>query len=523
MKINVLFLFFSIGLFAQNDKTLVFNQYIELEQGVNVKLASKKLVSDYSFDKLILKDLSYLLLGETSPSEGLEATFNEDKNKISLSGGIFSGQHYLVTAKGDFSTTDKGIYFFDENNGSTDAKISINYFHSIWSTRKYFKPIKNKKVQRGFYKIETAKRKKIADLLKDYHYSWILLTHKGIPVENLESTIEELNAAVKKYDYVLELEGDFVEKVDSAHVNTFIKEKKISSRSAVVIQSIIIEDDDAKKVTLPIKPESSENIHDLKLESYDIEKAITLYEKTLTSIDSITDIISTTEIEQAQPYWNSKKLIYFGGSPFYTRETISKVYTFNESLPFNKQFNDAIGDLFGVDMQVGYFYQTKPESYSMVKTFYTRLTGQIARGSNVDGFKKQTYEFPSTIGDTLSTGIITNPNKIEGNYNTDGQLYNYGLKTSVGVEAYLYPSTHFGLFGQIGYSHVEFDTGKGKDSEIYNMRLGILINLKSKEKNFATLQFFADRSDLSKSPNSEDKDLRFGFKLGIPFYFKSQL
>ena len=119
--------------------------------------------------------------------------------------------------------------------------------------------------------------------------------------------------------------------------------------------------------------------------------------------------------------------------------------------------------------------------------------------------------------------MVLSPNSKEGNFNKKGNPYSSGNSFALGTEAYWYPFERFGLFGQIGYNNLNFDTGEGEDVEIYSLRLGLLFNIKGKEKNYATLQLFADRSDLSLSPNSNDEDLRFGFKVGVPFNFKSNL
>ncbi|PZW39033.1 hypothetical protein LX95_02173 [Mesonia algae] len=54
------------------------------------------------------------------------------------------------------------------------------------------------------------------------------------------------------------------------------------------------------------------------------------------------------------------------------------------------------------------------------------------------------------------------------------------------------------------------------------MRLGILFNLKNKEKDkpLVTIQTFLDRADLSLSPNGKDNDLRFGLGIGLPINLK---
>jgi len=512
---------------AQENKTLKFDKNASLLfQESPITLSSKRLVSSYSFNKLVFKDLSHLLLGDSNLSEGIEASFDGNTSEISLSGTVYSGDNRLINVKGNFSATDNDIYFIDENNGSTNAKITLNYYRAFKGGRWYDSPITSDKSKRGFYKIEKAKQLEISNIIKDYYHTTVLLEKAGISVPTIDiansdtkqckvenctnNNLYSFNNEIIKFGYSL-----YVKDIDINTINkdtAYITAKKLkgSPKNNKFVTNIIKSDDEKIKIPKTLDKEVS----------YDIDKVLALYEKTITAMDSITSKLIKIEETTAQPYWNSKKLSFFGVSPFYEREEIKNVFLENATVSFEDQFQNTSGDLFGIEGQVGYFYQAKKSTYK-TKMFFTRATLNIGRGSNIKAFTSRTYT--STITDTINSQTITEPRERDGNFNINGNSYNFAFNLGLGGEVYWYPTERFGLFGLIGYNNLNFDNGKGKDIEIYNLRLGTLFNIKSKDKEFATLQLFADRSDLSLSPNGSDENLRFGFKIGLPFNFKNKL
>ncbi|MCC4214717.1 hypothetical protein [Leeuwenhoekiella parthenopeia] len=510
--LNWAMLFFTVSAFSQH--ALTFNSTVDFEPDETaIELQSNKLVSSYSFNKLIFEDVSYLLLGGSAPSEGLEAAFDESKSNIALSGIVTSNDWFILSVKGDLSATDEGIYFIDEQNGSKKAKIALNFYRPFWGRRSYDSPRTSVASQRAFYTIEKAKQYKIAALLKDYYYTTYLLEDAGIPVKHiLNDELDQFcDDLLNNHKYLLD--RTLIDR-DSILLDTsYIVAKKLKGVPKNNAFKVTIETKDTT-VDVPIA------IYDDL--TYDINKVISLYDKTVSAMDSISEKLVLEEHKIAQPYWNSKRLFYAGASPYYARETIKNVYKSNDTLDFAGQFTDTPGDLFGIEGQFGFFYQSK-KGFLLPRIFFTRLTVNLGRGSNLGEFENRTYNFPARILDTISSGVVSTPQSKEGNYNKKGNEYNFGFLSELGLEAYYFPFERYGIFGQVGYSNINFDPGKGEDAELYSMRLGLLMNLKAKEKNFATLQLFADRSDLSKSPNGNDNNLLFGFKVGVPFNFKQKL
>jgi len=496
------------------QQTLTFNSKTDLEATETaIELQSNKLVSSYSFNKLVFEDVSYLLLGGSAPSEGLEATFDESKSNIALSGIVTSNDWFILSVKGDLSATDEGIYFIDEQNGSKKAKIALNFYRPFWGRRSYDSPTTSVASQRAFYTIEKAKQYKIAALLKDYYYTTYLLEDAGIPVklilnDELDQFCDDL---LNNHKYLLDRTQ--INRDSILSDTSYILTKKLKGGPKSNAFKVAIKAEDS---TIDVPEAIYEGV------TYDLDKVIALYDKTVAAMDSISEKLVLEEHKIAQPYWNSKRLFYAGASPYYARETIKNLYKSNNTLDFAGQFTDTPGDLFGIELQGGLFYQSK-KGFLLPRIFFTRLTVNLGRGSNVGEFENRTYNFPAIILDTISSGVVSTPQSKEGNYNKKGNEYNFGFLSELGLEAYYFPFERYGIFGQVGYSNINFDHGKGEDVELYSMRLGLLMNLKAKEKNFATLQLFADRSDLSKSPNGNDDNLLFGFKVGVPFNFKQKL
>ena len=100
-----------------------------------------------------------------------------------------------------------------------------------------------------------------------------------------------------------------------------------------------------------------------------------------------------------------------------------------------------------------------------------------------------------------------------------------GFNKNISAELYWFPINGYGIFGQLGYTGQNFDSGISGDKDRYNLRAGLLFNLKNKDKlkNIFTLQLFADRSDLELAPNGDDANLKFGVKIGLPININSAL
>ena len=507
---SIILLLSSLTVLAQTTtKTLTFDNEINLKFSDSpVTITSDQLVSPYTFNNIVFEDLSHLLLGNsTAPSEGIEATFDGDKSNIKLSGIITKNNWGIFTIQGDLSASDQGIYFIDEKNGSKNAKFALNWYVPFAGKRSYSHPLTSEKSQRAYYTIEKAKQEKIAELVKNYYYTRFLLEQSNIPVAGLDTS--EFEEDLQNFNYKLDLSQ--VSSSPTASASTFITENKLeTTKDQTAYQIEIINANDSIKVPVnkigtPLKPK------------YDIDKVIKLYDVTISSMDSISSNMMKLENKLSQPYWTSKQFWYFGGSPFYEREEIKNVYMPNDMASFDDNFDSQLGDLFGIDFQIGGFYQSDK---AFTKLFFGRVTLNASRGSNRSEFKKETFSStPSSIG----TGSIVTPNTLEGNLNAKDNDYSFGEKYGISAETYWFPFNRYGIFGQVGYNSINFRPGDGEDIDIWNLRLGVLINIKSKKKNFATLQLFADRSDLSLSPNGKDNNLRFGFKVGVPFNFKEKL
>ena len=320
MKFSILSLtlLLSITITAQ-ERVLTFDNEATLQfPNDPIEIDSDKFVSSYSFNKLVFEDLSHLLLGNsTAPTEGIEATFNEDKSKISLSGILWSDGYGFGTVKGDFSASDNGVYFIDENNGSTSAKITFNYYHPFGGSRSYDDPITSTKAQRAFYTIEKVKQEFIGETLKDFYYTRYLLDAAGIPNNYENRNFQKMCDALEELGYKIDLAD-----IDTDFLSTsaaYIKEKKLEGNSIDNVIKIKIQKVKKKDGALTVLDEKFIPNAGAKFAikpDVDIDKVIDLYEQTVAKMDSISSKLVKKENKIAQPYWNSKKLWYWGNFAF---------------------------------------------------------------------------------------------------------------------------------------------------------------------------------------------------------------
>ena len=145
----------------------------------------------------------------------------------------------------------------------------------------------------------------------------------------------------------------------------------------------------------------------------------------------------------------------------------------------------------------------------------------VNRASNISVFNNSNFNLTNSIGVDNQGNSIETIRTVSGFIGN--QEYEYGTGFRMGADFYYYPfSIPIGVFGSISYEFINFSSStKVDDIEISPMRLGILFDLKNKEKDkpAVTIQAFIDRTDLNKSPTGDNGDLRFGLGVGLPVTF----
>lgn len=459
------------------------------------KLYANQLVKPKTFNKLIRDDLSFLIIGESNPKQGLELEFDDDKSIITAGGYISTSKNFLTTIEGEFTSNDGGIYFFDNEGGAKTAKFTLNIYKSFFGKRSFGKvekignPDKNQNdsIQRAFLKNYFFEKDTIKGIKDNYLILQEIMNEYKLPTkkENIIYSGKNGDVAPTKVE---------INKVKEKYLKK--PKSKDKSLETIDVQKSIKKDETVRTWTI------SKNIKAFKLLE-DYEKAKVLYDK-------MYDSIMKKEIEFAKPLWSKKSFWYFGFSPSYARENIT-LYNAESTQEFEKRFDEKKGDLFGIQLQMNWFKQTKKGKY-----FLARFLTNWGRGSNLSSFEKNTFGISTPSGEPIGSSPILLTESKEGYTSEDP--YNYGFLQSYQLEVFGSLTKHFGLFTSLGYNKLGFDENNGlEDIEKLPFRAGGFINLTSKEetKTILVLQVFADRSNLESDPTLTN-DWRFGFKIGLP-------
>jgi|GEM_PF-2160951 len=466
----------------------------------------EELVSAAAYNKMVAQNFSYLLLSENSPQQGISAIINDKGSNIKINGLLYNGAPGILTMEADLTSTN-GIYFFDEEKGGQQAKISFNYYRSWLSWSGYSKPDHLK---------STTNRLAILELIleaKSKHDKYLSILIDTLNVGNefkeLESDLKTSNAKI--YEELKNLDQAFTN-VQNAGGFDSLPSRKVDTKKLKLKQP----------ETLSFKENST--TYTIDSTGYNISKLLSAYQANETYIlNKLEEDLIDLELKSAESQWTSKHNTFMGVTPFYKRESFRR-FNLDPTQSFSNMFTDTKGDLYGITFSINYNYERK-KNYGF-KIFPRRLfikaSTSAGRASNISSFSNSTLNFTQSLG----TDVNGNPiifTKDDAAFIGDDR-YEYGTSNSFKLETYYYPfNIPIGLFGIISYEYINFSRLKDvKDKELSPMRLGILFNLKNKEKDkpLVTIQTFLDRTDLSLSPNGTDNDLRFGLGIGLPINIK---
>lgn len=462
-----------------------------------------KLISDKSFTKKIAQDFSYLILGEDSPQQGVSATLNEKGSSIKLNGILHKSSYNIFTLEADLISTN-GVYFFDQEKGGEQAKISLNYFRNLYSSSKYFGQSNNSKQILRDSLLTTIEK-----AYSDYYNLYDLLKSAAVnkPIVDPQLPFGNPEDTLQRYIVDMSLISIVATYINTQEAEAFDRLTKLPFESKTYVST---------------KPNQG------KTPLYDVNKIRTALLKQKKYITQKLDKkLSEIELRHAEEQWTRDVIVVGGVSPFYKRETFKR-FTFDQTKTFANMFGNEKGDVFGGNTFISYNYQLA-DSYEpkmlrklIPRQFFIRATATIARASNFSSFKNSTLESSQELGnDSAGNPIVFK--------NTDAAFigdstYEYGNSVALTGEIFYYPlKIPLGLFGKISYEYINFSSDKDiKDKELSPLRAGVVYNIANKEKGkpLVVLQAFFDRTDLSLSPSGKDNDLRFGFGVGLPISIK---
>lgn len=481
------------------------------------------LVSPEAYSKKISEDFNYLLLGENSPQQGISATLNDKKSNIKINGLLYSGNKGVISIEADLAASN-GIYFFDQENGSEQGKITFNYYKPLrrWSE---------------FYSINDFTKANIKLQTLD------LITEAKSDYEGLRKLVEEILGNEMKEDKVAVIEK--LKKLSEKYINPddaigfhklenreFDKSSYYIKSSVAVIESetkkVEITGNEAKKVTpLIIINNGMDSKKHLEIHNKDNKKITKILKdyaaKKKYILKKLEDSINKLELESVKSQWAGNHIIFLGISPNYERQSFKR-FSYDNSQSFSDMFTTERGNVYGVTLSLNYSLESGEGTRNIYKpeSLFLRLSSSLKRASNISNFKNSTLDISTPLGNDVNGNPIQFTNTDQAFIGDS--VYEFGFGSAFTFEAYYYPfPIPMGLFGRVGYENVKFNKGSLLDNiEKYPMRLGLLFSIKNKEKNkpVVTIQTFLDRTDLNLSPNGDDKDLRFGLGIGLPINIK---
>ena len=476
---------------------------ISLSLQAQVTLEQPKLpVTRAAFNKLVSQNFSYLLLSENSPQQGISATLNDKGSNLKINGLLYSGALGIFTMEADLGSTN-GVYFFDQEKGGSQAKISFNFYRSLLSLSKYNSADALNTTTNRLALVEL-----IIDAKSKYDTYYKLLSDQNV----LNTDYSQLKTAL------IASRSEVIQKLQELSAR-YINEEQPVDLTTLPTRSI-----DTKSMILPkseaLAFEADSITYTLKATGYNLSELLSAFRASEHYIlEQLEDDLIDLELKNAESQWGAMHNTFFSLTGFYERESFRR-FTLNRTQSFSDMFDDTKGDLFGLTASINYNYERKKECGSCIRPyrFFIKGAATVGRASNRSSFANSTLNFT----DALGTDVNGNPivfTKEDAAFIGDTS-YEYAPNATFQIEAYYYPfKLPVGFFGRLGYSYVNFGRLKNiKDIELTPMRLGLLFNLKNKEENkpIVTVQTFLDRTDLSLSPNGRDNDLRFGLGVGLP-------
>jgi hypothetical protein len=473
-------------------------------------------ISGNAYDRKVLKDLNFIILGDNNIKSGLTYKLSETKSELELSGKIFTVYNGIGVLKGKFGT-DNGNYIFDNKDGAKKGELSLSYFLPVNKVNKSFYSTSDVKSQRIILKIAEERIRwnnqiKLQDSINYYEF---IAYRLQIPYENTapamppafppvmgpapfmfngwpltnDSTLREI---LKKYVPKDDLLGE----TSIATLNTFIAGDLLLGGYT----KVTYRDASNTQQQMPL------------YEKFNTKKFVKDYEALLARRENQIENLAESEIVAAQNIWTLRKLGYLGVYFNYKRESFTSFSPVANFTAFNKMFTDQLGDLFDFGFSYNYLIQSK-KTFAFFKAF---VSG--GRLSNLSDFKATTLNYEVRTSLTDADGIaLMNSNTKVAYINKTGANYDYSFGIDPGVELY-------GGFNSFGlYSRLEFKEARQHGqtlSKSIPFEIGTFMTVKSDKKDLLTVSIFVNRHDLNVHP---DNDLNFGFKVGLPFNFNTNL
>lgn len=469
-------------------------------------------ISRAAFNRQIMKDLNFMVLGENNVKQGFSYENKEKNTELILSANIANLKRSIITMDGEFAV-DGGTYIFDENDGSKKSKFNVNFFFPIKLLTSKFFPATNtrmhpvseiKRIER-LRLVRNEEQTAIEDLLE---FEAILnefgIPHRQLRVRNPNDNLIQFshtwfttgNYLRQYYPQYLEHSGRRLE--DS--IVSKLGKKYLENKARYIIAG---EGDSAYSNTFRRLRSDRYVRYEIHLNSYTVPADLKLdlflkdYEAAVIRVQNLHETTMDIEINNFKYVWTSQKTSYVGISPYYERQQLD-IYNGISNPTFTEMFDSTYGDAYGLRGSLNMVWDYLSGGY-----FVFRGLASVGRNTNISDFSKKDYSRSLVDG-----AGITTTDKATAYVNKFDEPFQYGFIQEFNFEGYL-SSKYMGVFGRIGYKKND----ALNDMEKWPLETGLLINLKSDKKNIVGLQLFISRNDLNEHP---DDDMNFGFKIGLP-------
>jgi hypothetical protein len=489
-----------------------------------------KPISESAFNKNIMQDINFMVLGDNNVKQGFSYTLDEEKTELTISGSLLNKKTYILTTDGSFSVDD-GAFVFDNKDGSKKGKLSMNLFIPIsFLNRKYFPAVKNhddsnlaNRARIKNYLIANELPEKVLDTFRTLD---AIMEALGLPRSSIIKKKSSFLEGSLEVQHNLKLIEKLNEKMIVDTINTKSIEEKafkalikyyqgpITSTQYKNFAEFINAINNGKKNKIRIEGkkvnDKMEYINYEVPDGLNIESLFKDYDKIVARAKNIDEEIDDLQIKNFSPIWTYESTSYVGFSPYYAREGLETYNADNTILEFSDRFKEQRGDLYGLSTSFNYVgYKNKGSLNGAFLVFRGLVT--LGRGSNFSDFKKKEYVYNNVV-DQIGLNDISEVQKKTGYYTKNNASYQYGFFQEYSFETYA-SLKNLGVFCKIGYSK---NQALAKQDAI-PFETGIMINLKSEKKNIVSVLLFVERENLHLHP---DDDMNFGFKIGLPINIK---
>lgn len=442
--------------------------------------SNEPIMSRDAFNRLVRKDVSYAILGDGSPTQGVKLSLTEPK--INVNAFVFSHHKQLATMDFEGKISDGKFTLFENNKFNTGFSLGFNY-HLILNKNAYrWTAIKSLK-ELAQLRVKEENRLASEQKLDKEYMAALLLAKTKIDVKDLT-----LTDGVQSDAKSLVFEDELLQFNNADALTLAAKYFKYDTKTITNFDTLLSK----------IAAFGSKIPCDLaKL----MDDYTALRKKTQRQKNELLDF----EIETLKEFWTSKKLHWLS---LHTDFGYQKYLTYDSTMAALQTTNAFAGNL----LNVHYNLHVLAPTYML----YFRAGAGLAWGNNLSDFKKRDYLRIDTLGITNGTTYVEETKGVA--YFTDGAALRFFPQPKIEAEFYLVPWRD--LFFAPGF-YLKMAGILGKTTKLPT-EIGLVFNVQSKEKdkNYVSILPFVGFDNLlridSETNNRGIKNWKIGFKVGLP-------